>query len=122
MEPYVDNVEWSITGLSLPETKTVSCRLTRRDYRVFRGACNAMNSSMHRVIRLLIGAWLVDLAMQSEAPIVASENLRRAVENDRARRDGHVIPLCWTTGRDSESYEPAPATHAVVVPPWRSIR
>lgn len=78
-----------------PVTKTVSTRLTRQDYRTFRRACGAMGVTMHRVVRLLIAAWIVDTCEQLHIPCAASERLARAVEVDRARKDGGFLPHRW---------------------------
>lgn len=83
----------SDTLIMLPETRTVSTRLNTVDYRVFRSACNAMGFTMHRVLKTLVGYWLLSMAEQMNTRMPVSKQLRRKVERDMERQN--IIPQAW---------------------------
>ena len=76
--------------ITFPETRTISSRLTWQDYRTFREKCLEHGTTMHRVIRLLVGQWLVE----SEARV--SPRLFRSVALER-ERVGSIYPAGYVT-------------------------
>ena len=73
--------------IDFPETQTVSSRLTVKDYRAFRALCSASGFTMHKVIRLLVGWWIVEKSREFRMPVRLSDRLARSVEIERERAD-----------------------------------
>lgn len=91
--------------ITFPETRTISSRLTWSDYRNFRTLCLVSGTTMHRVIRLLVGRWMMEKSGELRMPGRISERLRRGVDLERERKDG-IYPLTW----DCRPIEQAAAT------------
>ena len=62
---------------------------------MLKGVCRTTGTTMHRVIRVLVGAWLIEKGMEYRLPAPISATLRRAVEIEAERETGSVLPQCW---------------------------
>lgn len=78
----------------MPETMTVSTRLTLTDYLVFRRTCAGLGWSMHAVLRLLISAFLLRLGDEAGENAPISKPLEQAYRKDQHRRN-RVLPRNW---------------------------
>ena len=78
----------------MPETMTVSTRLTLKDYLVFRRTCAGLGWSMHAVLRLMISAFLLRIGEQIGENPPISHPLEAAYRRD-LRRKCRVLPRGW---------------------------
>ena len=77
--------------IELPETQTVSTRLTVPDYKAFRSLCQATGTTMHKIVRLLIGYWMIQKSREYRTPVRVSSRLYSQVERERDSKDS-VFP------------------------------
>ena len=78
----------------MPETMTVSTRLTLGDYLVFRRTCAGLGWSMHAVLRLMISAFLLRIGEQIGENPPISHPLEAAYRKD-LRRKKRILPRNW---------------------------
>lgn len=64
--------EWDIQNMA-----TCSCRLRRKDYETLKAVCAINGKSVHEVVRLLVGKFLINLGIE------VSKGLERAVKNEK---------------------------------------
>ncbi len=71
----------------LPETHTVSTRLTLYDYQLFRDTCERAGYTMHTVIRMLVASYLVGMNMSPTMPLY-----KAYFRDQRRKRARRILP------------------------------
>ena len=77
--------------IEFPETHTVSTRLTFQDYKALRSLCSTNGLTIHKVVRLLVGRWMIEKSREYRTPVRLSDRLKNQVERERDKPGG-VFP------------------------------